>query len=378
MTSLPGAQDSELIFNPLTLPCGRTVENRLVKVAMTESLCRFMGGPPSDELLKMYQLWADGGWGMILTGNVHISLTHRGLLRDLLLNARAPSEEERVQYTALAQVIHKSTTGSRPSLAIVQLNHTGIESSDRQCTQFADIALGRPWQKPLAPSAIPLGSNLEGFTSRLVFGIMWQQPQAMSLDDIEAVKNDFVKAAVFCHECGFDGVEIHAAHGYLLAQFLSPLANKRTDKYADGALLVREICAAVRAAISPPFVVGVKMNAGDYISGGLTSDAALDQLEKLATCGVDFIEISGGSYEAFEFIRSASKREAFFAQFSRAALSRIAHIPEASRPKIVLTGGLNHKSVISDCLRAPHADFVGIGRQAVINPHLPHELLSQT
>lgn len=360
--------DCKLIFSPLTLPCGRRVKNRLAKAAMYESLTRFPGGPPTPEILCLYELWARGGWGIILTGNVQISTRHRGLGRDLLLNARAPSEEERVLYTKLANATRSVKDGEEPPLALMQLNHAG-----RQSPNFLG---GRwPWDGPFAPSPRRVGEgSSEGRVARAIYRILFQTPRAMTLNDVEEVKREFVQAAVFAHECGFDGVQVHAAHGYLLAQFLSPMTNHRTDKYKDGVLLVKEICESIRAAVPSTFVVGLKLNAADYTSGGLTEEQALEHVKVLSTCNLDFIEVSGGSYDSPAFTAKASPRQAFFSNFSKQARAALSSLPESKRPLIMLTGALRTASDIARCLRAPHADIAGLARPAAVDPWYPRHL----
>ncbi|KZV95133.1 FMN-linked oxidoreductase [Exidia glandulosa HHB12029] len=368
----PATFDDErkLIFSPATLPCGRVVKNRLAKASMYENMADFPGGPPTPELLRLYELWAIGGWGIILTGNVQISTRHRGLGRDLLLNARAPSKREHELYTAMADGMKraKQPEGEAPPLVLMQINHAG-----RQSPNFLG---GRwPWQRPLAPSPRRVGEGTtEGIAARIFYRLLWQTPQAMTLANIEDVKNEFIQAALFAQECNYDGVQVHAAHGYMLAQFLSPATNSRTDKYKDGVLIVKEICTAIRAAVKSSFVVGVKLNAVDYTSGGLTEELALEHVKTLAACGIDFIEVSGGSYEAPAFTEKASPRQAFFANFSRAAHAAISTMPPSKRPLVMLTGGLRTSSDIARCLRAPHADIAGLARPAAIDPAYPRHM----
>lgn len=183
---------------------------------MYEHLASFGGGPPNSYHLNLYSQWAKNGWGMIITGNVIISDDHLTLGRDLTLppSLSIDSESNALPFKKLADAIHgmDSDTGegqrgnANETLAIMQLSHGGRQS--------ANIVGGRfPFQKPLAPSSLRLAPGDASLLSRVLNRVLFQIPRAMSQNDINKVIDRFVEGAIFAYKCGFDGVQLHAAHG---------------------------------------------------------------------------------------------------------------------------------------------------------------------
>lgn len=174
--------------------------------------------------------------------------------------------------------------------------------------------------------------------------------RAATTDEIARVVEGFAHAAEFLEAAGFDGVEVHAAHGYLLAQFLSPTTNRRTDAYGAGSIedrvrVVAEVCVAVRARTRPGFVLAIKLNSAEFQAGGLTpGDAgALAGALQRGGAGVDYIELSGGTLEDFGLGRrgesSTGAREAFFLEFSERVVPALGPAGQR-RTKVFITGGL--------------------------------------
>ncbi|TFK32011.1 hypothetical protein BDQ12DRAFT_692598 [Crucibulum laeve] len=378
------------LFSPVTLPCGRRVRNRLVKVAMYEHLATLFGGPPNEYQFALYSEWSKHDWGMIFTGNVQVSKTHLTLGRDMVI-PDSFTEKTLEPFKTLASRIHGSW-GKDSSLAIMQLNHSGRQSSN--------FIGGRPlFQPPLAPSAIRVKEKNGGLISDAVHHIMFQTPQPMSLVDIDDLVLSFVKGTKLAFESGFDGVQLHAAHGYLLAQFISPKSNTRIDDYSvapkNVLRLLHRVVTSIREAVPAQFVVGLKLNAADYLTPlpsagssvtdtqttGSQEDRALKHVLAIAQWGsIDFIEISGGDYEkpsfmASENYSSKSPRQAFFARFSHRAMQALDSLPrDASSPAlplILLTGGLRTPGLLHSALASRHADLLGIGRGSVLCPDLP-------
>jgi 2,4-dienoyl-CoA reductase-like NADH-dependent reductase (Old Yellow Enzyme family) len=190
------------------------------QVAMYEHLASFFGGPPNPYHISLYSKWAKNDWAILITGNVQVCSSHLTLGRDLILPEYV-SEETILPYRHLAAAIHENDflRNSQlredrvdkeliPTLAIMQLSHAG-----RQSTNFVG---GRwPFKPPLAPSAIPVGRNSHesNFFSRAFHGLLFQTPREMSSSDIDSVIHAFVKGAVIAHQSGFDGIELHVAHG---------------------------------------------------------------------------------------------------------------------------------------------------------------------
>ncbi len=284
------------MFTPLTLPNGSRLTNRLAKAAMEENLAG-PGQLPGPALWRLYRHWAEGGAGLIITGNV-------------MIDGRAmtgPGGVVLEQDTPLAPFETWAKAARQGGAQVwMQLNHPG-----RQV--MANMG-GNAW----APSAIPLAM---GKHSKL-----FAQPQAMDKTQIAEVIARFAASAHAAEQAGFTGVEIHAAHGYLISQFLSPLTNQRNDRWggelANRARLLLEVVRAVRERVSPGFCVAVKLNSADFQRGGFSSDDARQVVLMLNDLPVDLIELSGGSYESPAMQGETADgrtlaREAYFLSFAR-------------------------------------------------------------
>lgn len=274
------------IAKPLTLPCGLTIPNRLAKAALAEGWGD-KNRLPHERLVETYGTWADGEWGLVMTGNVQVDEAYLGTHEDNALNDDIPREQHLNSWKEWAKVGSKNGTP-----IIMQLNHPGRQS-------IPGAGSHGYFGKTIAPSVVPvkLGNGLLArFMSALVFG----SPREMDSTDIQHVVGRFAKGAKLAHEAGFAGVEIHGAHGYLLAQFLSSKTNKRTDAYggtpAKRARIVVEILQAVRKVVPKEFCVGIKLNSVDHQSQK-ELDECIEQLEVIVAAGIDFLEVSGGTYE---------------------------------------------------------------------------------
>ncbi|MCK2151148.1 NADH:flavin oxidoreductase/NADH oxidase family protein [Marinobacter alexandrii] len=335
---------SASVFDAFTLPSGHTLKNRLVKAAMEENMAA-PGQLPGDDLFNLYDQWAAGETGLLITGNVmvdRLAMTGPGgvaLERDTPL---APFKE-------WAAVAH----GKGASIWM-QINHPGRQ------------VFRRMGGRNLAPSAV--GLDLGKHSS------LFDVPKAMSEEEIEDVIQRFADTAVQAQNAGFDGVEIHAAHGYLLAQFLSPLTNKRSDRWGDSlenrARLLREVVIRIRAAVRPGFAVAVKLNSADFQRGGFELSDAREVLASLEGLGVDLVELSGGSYESPAMQgRTADgrtlAREAYFLEFAQA-------LNDASTIPLMVTGGVRRLTVAQEVLNSGVA-LVGMATALAQTPDLPRQ-----
>lgn len=221
-------------------------------------------------------------------------------------------------------------------------------------------------QQAWAPSAVPL--ELGGMSRHFA------TPKAMDEAMIAEVIQRFARSAGLAERAGFSGVEIHAAHGYLLSQFLSPLSNRRSDAWGGSlenrARLLLEIVRAVRAEVAPGFAVAVKLNSADFQRGGFSADDAREVVRMLDGLGIDLVELSGGSYEAPAMQGEARDgrtlaREAYFVEFAR-------DIRAAARMPVMVTGGIRRRPVAEQVL-ASGVDMVGIGTALAIEPNLPRD-----
>ena len=260
------------MFTPLILPNGSRLPNRLAKAALEENLAD-EGQLPGPALWRLYRHWGIGGAGLIITGNVMIdgrAMTGPG---GVVLEQDTPLEAFKTWAAASRQ---------EGAQVWMQLSHPG-----RQV--MANMG-GNAW----APSAIPMAMG----KYRKAFA----QPEAMSEAQIAEVIARFAASAHAAEKAGFTGVQIHAAHGYLISQFLSPLANQRSDRWGgeltNRARLLLEVVRAVRQRVSPDFCVAVKLNSADFQRGGFSPDEARQVLLMLNELPVDLVELSGGIYES--------------------------------------------------------------------------------
>ncbi|MET8904359.1 NADH:flavin oxidoreductase/NADH oxidase family protein [Streptomyces sp. NPDC004538] len=330
------------LFSPLPLRSGQVLKNRIAKAAMEENLAG-EGQLPDQRLLTLYRRWAAGGSGLLITGNVMVhaeALTGPG---GVVLDENAPLRP----FTEWAEA-GKSAGGA----IWMQINHPG--------RQVASDMPGVVW----GPSDV--GVDLGRHSGR--FG----RPEAMSAEQIDATVTRFAVTAHRAEKAGFDGVEIHAAHGYLLSQFLSPLVNRRTDRWGgtpeNRARMLLDVVRAVRAAVSPSFVVAVKLNSADFQRGGFDADDARQVIEMLEPLGVDLVELSGGSYESPAMTgRSADARtqarEAYFLDLARDLVG-------TSPLPLMLTGGITRRATAERVLDSG-VGVVGMGTALAVTPDLP-------
>ncbi|MGB3333624.1 MAG: NADH:flavin oxidoreductase/NADH oxidase family protein [Mycobacterium sp.] len=332
------------IFTALRLANGSVIENRLVKAAMEENMA-VTGQLPDESLFRLYRRWGQGGAGLIITGNVMVHAEALTGPAGLVLDAQAPLEPFR-QWAVAA-----TSGGSRMWM---QINHPGRQVM----ANMPGVAWG--------PSAVrvDIGRN----SKRLA------QPVEMTAEQISTTVARFAETARRAEQAGFDGVEIHAAHGYLLSQFLSPLSNRRTDQWggtlANRARLLLDIVCAVRSSVSNAFTVAVKLNSADFQRGGFDADDAATVIQLLAPLGVDVVELSGGSYESPAMTGQAADertraREAYF-------LTLAEELAASSPLPLMLTGGIVRRSVADEVL-AGGIDLVGMGTALAIDPDLPNK-----
>ncbi|RTY78288.1 NADH:flavin oxidoreductase/NADH oxidase family protein [Pseudomonas veronii] len=328
-------------FEPLQLPNGQVLVNRIAKAPMEENMADAQQAP-SRELKQLYQAWADGEPGLLLTGNVMIDR------RAMTGPGGVALEDER----SLDSFREWSALGRNNGGHFwVQLNHPGRQTPAN---------LG---QQALAPSAVALDLG--------IFSKMFAKPRAMSEDEIQNVITRFATSARLAEKAGFTGVQIHAAHGYLLSQFLSPLSNRRTDHWGGSlqnrARLLIEVIKAVRASVSPSFCVGVKLNSADFQRGGFDADDARAVIELLNALPIDLLELSGGSYEAPAMQGEARDgrtlaREAYFLEMAR-ELATLANMPA------MVTGGIRRLPVVQQVLDSGIA-MAGIATALTLEPQL--------
>ncbi len=330
-----------MLFQSFSFSNGKTAKNRFFKSAMEEQLAQ--QNQPTMSLVQLYDSWAKGGAGVLVTGNVMVAENGKGSINDVVLT------DERSLPT-LQQWAKAGTQND--TLLIMQINHAGKQSPKVLSPT------------PVAPSEVAL-QGMDGFIN---------PPRALTEPEIDALIQQFATTATISEKAGFSGVQIHAAHGYLISQFLSPHHNRRQDKWG-GSLENRmrflvDIYHAIRAVVQPDFLVGLKLNSADFQKGGFDETDSLQVVQKMAELGIDFIEISGGNYENPEMLSakdSTRKREAFFLDYAEKARA-ISHVP------LIITGGFRSESAMNEALQSGHLDFIGIARPFALLPDLPNQI----
>lgn len=330
-----------MLNTPFQLPCGVTLPNRLVKAAMTERLTR-ADGLPHQQHFHLYEQWAATNAGLLITGNVMTEPQHMESCGNVVIADRTGLPKLQ-KWAEIAK--------NHGNHVWVQISHSG-----RQTSRFIN-------RRPKAPSQVQL--------KRLgLFG----KPQALQETEIYAIIEGFARTAAIVKEAGFTGVQIHAAHGYLLSQFLSPRTNRRTDQWGGSlenrSRLLRNIILQVREAVGAGFPISVKLNSADFQRGGFSEEESIEVVRMLDTLGVDLLEISGGTYENVAFFllnekkqpakESTQQREAYFMDFAR-------QVREVSQLPLMVTGGFRTYDFCEEVLQKGELDLIGMARPFITN-----------
>lgn len=341
------------LFDTLTLPNGAVLPNRIGKGAMEENMCD-AGQVPGDRLVKLYKAWADGGTGMILTGNVMVApnaLTGPGGV--VLQKGTLDDPDIAARFGRWAEA-GKSGGGH----LVMQISHPGRQVFAAQ------------GQQPVSASATKV--NIAGFEK------LFDTAHALTDTEIKVIIARFAETSRLAEQAGFDGVQVHGAHGYLVSQFLSPLTNLREDDWGGSlenrARLLLEIVRAIRAVVKPGFSVMVKLNSADFQRGGFELDDAKQVVTWLNDEVVDMVEISGGSYESPAMQgRTREKnpsrtlqREMYFIEFAK-------EIAEVAKMPLMVTGGVTKLATAHMAMATASVDVVGIARALAYQPDLPNQ-----
>jgi 2,4-dienoyl-CoA reductase-like NADH-dependent reductase (Old Yellow Enzyme family) len=334
------------------------LKNRLSKAAMTEGLAD-EGNRATGRHVTLYRRWAEGGAGLLLTGNVQIDRRYLERAGNIVIDG----PQQPAQLAALEAMAEAGT--SDDTALWMQISHAGRQTP-------ALIA-----SEPVGPSDVGLALP----------GGRFGKPRALSDGEIRDIIRRFAVAAGVAKQTGFTGVQVHGAHGYLLSEFLSPRVNRREDEWGgpleNRARLLLECVRAVRAEVGADFAVAVKLNSADFQKGGFSFEDCLRVIEMLNREGLDLLEISGGNYEqpkllgigglepAFEEkVRESTRaREAYFFDYAVAA-SKVATMP------LMVTGGFRSAAGMNDALSGGDVDMIGLGRPLCTDPDFPVKILT--
>jgi 2,4-dienoyl-CoA reductase-like NADH-dependent reductase (Old Yellow Enzyme family) len=336
--------DTDLLTQPLLLQNGYVLRNRLAKAATSETLATYANNP-TPNLIRLYRRWASSGIGLLITGNVMIDRRALGEPGNVVI-------ENEADLPLLRQWARAAT--DQGAAIWVQLNHPG-----KQSAKGLNVS-------NLAPSAVPFSQDLAA---------LFETPREATSAEINDIIQRFGRSAAICKKAGFSGVQIHAAHGYLINQFLSPHHNQRNDEWGGSAekrrRFVLAVYAEIRRQVSPDFPVAIKLNSADFQRGGFTEEESLATVQALVDAGIDLIEISGGTYEtgvAQPQKASTLAREAYFIEFAEKVRATV-------KVPLMVTGGFRSASGMNAALRSGAVDVVGMARLMVIDPEAPMALL---
>lgn len=326
---------------------GYEFKNRLIKGAMSEGLAN-TAGEVNDLHLGLYETWAKGDLGCAITGNVMVDIRAKN-------EPGVVAIEDAHDLAALKQW---AAIGKKYNMIqLVQLSHPG-----RQCPRGLN-------KETVAPSAIGFSATLS-----TAFGV----PRALTEAEIWDIIKRFGTAARICKEAGFEGVQLHGAHGYLISQFLSPLSNIRTDQWGGSIenrmRFLLEIYKEVRKQTGDNFIVSVKLNSADFQKGGFDESDAIAVFRAVDTLGIDLIEISGGTYEAPAMAGAKRKestiaREAYFLEFAEKIRSEV-------KTALMVTGGFRTRAGMDAALASGACDFIGIARPLAVETDAPANLIA--
>src|SRR5260370_4754676 len=346
-----------ILGHPLNLPCGAILPNRLAKADMSEGLAD-ADNHATPRLEALYRRWANSGAGLLFTGNFQVDRWHVQRRSNVV-------HDDGAGLPALAAVAGAGKAGGSHFWA--QLSHTGRQVSD---------AIN---PAPLSPSSVDIDVPRG-------LGYSFAKPREMTEADIDHTIRQFAFAAQYARRAGFTGVQLHAAHGYLISQFLSPLSNRRTDRWG-GPLEGRSrfllaIIDAVRGAVGSDFPIGIKLNSSDFQKGGFTNAECIELVRGLNDSTLDLLELSGGSLEQPKLVgiavkdegedrlaASTIKREAYFVEFA-GAVRAVARMP------VMVTGGFSTSRGMVGALEGEELDLIRIGRSLITDPSIPRSVIA--
>lgn len=327
----------QILRKSLELPCGAIVKNRIAKSPMSDSLANGEGNP-TEEQIRLYERWAEGGVGLSIIGEVQGDPRFPEKPGNLVLNAQ--TNHQAMQTLTSRAVIEGAHLWA-------QLGHAGALSHP-------------PISQPKGPSAL----DVEGL-----------QCAGMSIDEVRQLPTMYARTALYAKTTGFSGVSIHAGHGFLLSQFLSPLFNHRNDGYGGSiearCRIVLEVLGEIRRAVGPSFPIGIRINSTDQLEGGLIEDDALEVVRLLDQTSIDLIDISGGTYfPGAKASSDSSGKGPYFLDFAQRAKG-VTEVP------LMATGGFKKRQQAVDAVASGAVDAVGLARAMALDPRLAQTWLTE-
>jgi 2,4-dienoyl-CoA reductase-like NADH-dependent reductase (Old Yellow Enzyme family) len=330
------------VFEATTIN-GMTMSNRMIRSATWEGMCE-QDGRPTEKLINCYRDLAQGGIGLIVSGYTFVLPEGKGLPGKMGIH----TDDFAGDYENLTSAVHD--VGGKIA---VQLVHAGGQTDS--------TSAGR---QPLAPSAVQVDQFSE-------------VPAELTKDEISDTVTAFGAGARRAKGWGFDGVQLHGAHGFLINQFLSPLTNRRTDEYGGSienrSRFLLEVYRKVRESVGSDYPVFIKLNAADNLEGGLEIDDAVYAAKKLAEIGIDAIEVSAGTPASGEINPAREKINKPEKEAYNLALAR--RIKEAVSCPVMVVGGFRSYEVTENTIRDDGMDYIAMARPLIREPGLANRWL---
>lgn len=316
---------------------GKTVRNRIATSAMVTNYCD-AGGNATERYIAYHEAKAKGGYGLLVTEDYAVDPAGRGFT-----NVAGLWDDSQIEsHSKLTERVHKYG-----ALILAQIYHCGRQTSR--------AVIGT---QPIAPTALPDGIGPD-------------VPRAMTLAEITKVIGQFGDTALRAKKAGFDGVQIHAGHGYLVAEFLSPYANKRTDAYGgtffNRARFLLEVIQDIRKKCGDDFIIDMKISGDECIEGGRTLSDTIEIVKLSENAGIDMVTISAGTYASGGRISPSPYIGHAWLQDQAAEVRKGVKIP------VSVVGRINDPFIAESVLAQGNADFVAMARESLIDPEMPNK-----
>jgi 2,4-dienoyl-CoA reductase-like NADH-dependent reductase (Old Yellow Enzyme family) len=352
----------DILKSKLILPCGKTLKNRICKSALTERIAEG-SNLVNQKHLNLYEKWAEGNVGTVLTGNVQVDKRY--------LESAGNVAIEKSNYKDQMELLKKWTeVGTKNNTNLwMQISHAGRQTP-------GDLNM-----KPVAPSDVGLK----------IPGKKYGTPKPLTNEEIEDVIERFIFTAKVAHDTGFTGIQIHSAHGYLMSEFLSPDINKRDDEWGGSlenrSRILLRIINGCRKALGDNYPISVKLNSADFQKGGFSAEDSSKVASMLSEAKIDLLEISGGTYEQPRLLgldtvsinpkrseirkESTIAREAYFLAYTE-EIKKVIDIP------LMVTGGFRSRLAMETAINQGACEIVGIGRPLCSDPLSVKKLLDRS
>lgn len=324
------------LFSPISIK-GKTIKNRFTVPAMVTDYCND-DGTATERYIAYHEEKAKGGWGLMITENYNVDPLGHGFKA----TAGLWNDDQIESHSELPKRVHQYG-----ATILAQIYHCG-----RQTNSEAIDGL------PRSSSAImcPFGDEI---------------PVPFTTEEVKEMVSKFGDTALRAKKCGFDGVEIHGAHGYLITQFFSPYSNKRIDEYGGNfwnrTKFAREIIRDVRAKCGEDFIVGMRISADEFVEGGLTIEDNKAIARMMEAEGLDILHVSAGNYLSVDLnVASSHTNHGWFTDWAK-AIKEVVSIP------VITVSRINDPFLAESILASGKADFVAMGRASLADPALPNK-----